>query len=129
FDLHRDGPKAVKLPLGRGDLGVEALRLPFERPVAPSDEERRQDDNQAAADGQLLADVERRLGFCTLPFPAEEIDADHRSPARRSARPTATTAVGARRSESPTPRAPASNAILRNGSNGSTGTPKRSSSA
>ena len=35
----------------------------LERPVAPADEQRRDDQDEAAADRELLAGLERRAGF------------------------------------------------------------------
>src|SRR5262249_6232322 len=112
----------------RGDLGVEARRLLRQRPVPPTDEQHGGDDDQAAADGELLPDRyrERLLLDLRRPRGAEEVDPDHRSPAFLSARPTATAAAGATPDTSEIPIFAPSQAIFRKGSNTSTGVPKRS---
>src|SRR4029079_19167970 len=66
----------------------------------------------------------RRLADLLRPLDAEEIDANHRSPTRRSARPTATAAVDV--SSAGSPSFFASHVTVRNGSNSSTGALKRS---
>ena len=64
--------------------------------------------------------------FVPLALDGEEVDANHRSLTRRSARPTATATVGAMSAGASTLNFFASNEIFLNGSNGSTGAPKRS---
>ena len=51
------------------------------------------DEDQACGQREALAEVERNRLPDLLPLDAEEVDANHRSPTRRSARPTATAAV------------------------------------
>jgi hypothetical protein len=82
------------LALRRLDGGLHLSRVLLERPVPPADTERRGDEDQAAGERQLLADVEGR-GLACLALDAEEVDANHRSPTFRRARPTATAAVAA----------------------------------
>ena len=59
-----------------------------------------------------------RARFVALALDGEEVDANHRSPTRRSARPTATAAVGATSAADSTWNFFASNATRLNGSNG-----------
>src|SRR5262245_3634684 len=117
--------------LRRGDIGVDLRRLVRERPVAPADEQARQHENETAADRDLLTDgAERdRLLLGAFALRREKVDADHRSPAFLSARPTATAAVAPTASTSATPSFAGSNATFRNGSNDSTAEPNRSCSA
>src|SRR5262249_42285899 len=111
-----------RLLLRRGDVGIELGRLVRQRPVAPADEQAGENQDQAAADGQLLRRRAERDRFFlrALALDGEEVDANHRSPALRSARPTATATDGATASGSVTPSLAGSNAILRNGSKVST---------
>src|SRR5205814_6263747 len=103
----------------------------LQRPVAPADEKRCQDQNRAAGDGQLVSgERDSAAGFLRgLAFGREQVDADHRSPAFRSARPTATAAVGMTLSGSVIPSFAGSNVTLWKGLNASTGAPNRLSSA
>jgi len=64
-----------------------------------------------------------------LALGGEEVDANHRSPALRSARPTATAAAGSTFGASCTPNFAGSNAIFENGLNASIVVLKRASSA
>jgi hypothetical protein len=86
------------------DLAVEAGRRLSERPVAPAHEKGASDQDQTAGHHQFLAGLEGDAHLDgALPLDGEEVDADHRSPVRRSARPTATAVVGMTASMSPTP--------------------------
>src|SRR5262245_18738465 len=114
-----------------GNVGIELCRLPLERPVPPPDPSAGGQQDQRAAERELLPRLQRADRFLLrrLPLDGEQIDFDHRSPALRSARPTATAAVGTRCSSCATPSFGASNAIFLNGSSISTGALKRSASA
>src|ERR1700733_8927848 len=118
------------LLLGARDVHVDLRRLPLQHPVAPPDEQRGHDENRAAADRHHLAGMERDRGaLAGLSLDGEQVDPDHRSPALLSARPTATAAVVTTLGASVTPSFRGSKPIVLNGSNASTGAPKRSSSA
>ena len=83
------------LALGVGDLLVEVGRRALQRPEPPAHDQRRGDENEAAADRDLLPDLELRFALRALAIDGEEVDFDQRSPARLTASPTATAAVGA----------------------------------
>src|SRR3990170_3853620 len=78
-----------------GNVPVELYRLAREAPVAPTDEQAGHHQDQAAANGQLLTRLKRQLLLGLRALGGEKVDANHRSPALLSARPTATAAVGA----------------------------------
>src|SRR5206468_5838809 len=104
-----------------GDVGVEARGIARHAHVAPADECGGEPEDQGAAKRQLLPGRQRdRLLLGGRPFDGEQVDANHRSPALRSARPTATAAVGRTFSGSVTPNFAGSNAIVRKGSKNST---------
>src|SRR6476659_5717163 len=126
---HRVEPR--RLLLRGGDFLVEIRRIVVDRPVAPADRQTAEHQDETAADRQLLADRAKRDGLLlrAVALRREQVDANHRSPARRSARPTATAAVGMAVSGSSTPNFCGSKLILRNGSNDSTVVPNRSRSA
>ena len=110
-----------------GNLGIDPGGIAREARVAPADEHAGQHEDQAAANRQLLTD-----GQCGGPFlrgrafDGEQVDANHRSPTRRSASPTATAAVAMMFSGSVTPNFAGSNDTVRNGSNDTTADPNRS---
>src|SRR5436190_3125896 len=126
---HRMQPR--RLLLRGGDFLVELHRIVVDRPVAPADGQPAEHQYETAADRQLLADGAERDGLLlrAIALRREQVDANHRSPTRRSARPTATAAVGMAVSGSSTPNFCGSKLILRNGSNDSTVVPNRSRSA
>src|SRR5262249_20879808 len=108
-------PRGLCLLLG--NLPIEVGRIARERPVAPAADAAREDKNQSAGQGDFLSRLERRLLFLRFAFDGEEVDANHRSPAVRSARPTATAVAVVTRSASVTPSFAGSNAIFWNGLN------------
>src|SRR5437660_1075569 len=112
-----------------GDLLVEIGRLVLQRPVPPADEQRRGDEDQAAADGDLLADLKLGFSLGAIAIDGKQVDFDQRSPARLNARPTATAAVGTIASRCSPEYFLGSSVTFRNGSNISTGVPNRSCSA
>src|SRR5262245_3123684 len=127
---HRVEPR--RLLLRGGDFLVELRGIVVDRPVAPANRQTAEHQDETAADRQLLADgAERDDGLLlgAIALRREQVDANHRSPTRRSARPTATAAVGMAVSGSSTPNFCGSKLILRNGSNDSTVVPNRSRSA
>src|SRR5262245_1446580 len=113
--------------LGGRDLAVEVLGFRPDLRVPPPAESDGADQNQGADDRELLREAAERH----LPLPApvalarEQVDANHRSPAVRNARPTATAAVGMTSIALTRPRRPGSHEICRNGSKVCTLTPKR----
>ena len=87
----------------------------------------RRDEDQAADQRDLLADVEAdRAALRLLSLARDEVDANHRSPIRRSARPTATDAVGAASADAATFGLAASKAIVLKGFSRSTAVSNRS---
>src|SRR5690606_10804837 len=122
-DLREDLREACFFAARGGDGGVELrLGLP-QRPEAPSDEQRRDQQQGGAGERHLVTELEGPAGCLgRAALTGDQVDADHRSPPRRNARPTATAASGATVSGA-TPRRAASKSIWRNGSNGSTGAP------
>ena len=80
-----------------------------------------------AQDGGLLPG-ERPALLLGLALDGEEVDANHRSPTRRNARPTATAAVAATSSGAETPNFAASKAMRLNGLNSSIWASNRSPS-
>src|SRR3954469_23510486 len=101
----------------------------MQRPVPPADREHRRHQDEGGRDGDALCrrDAGARLLLAGASIDREQIDADHRSPTRRRARPTATAAVGAMSTASDLNRLPSKATFLK-GSNGSTGAAKRSPS-
>ena len=69
-------------------------------------------------DALRRAGCRRAASWCRAAIDGEEVDANHRSPTRRSARPTATATVGAMSAADSTLNFFASNATVLNGSNG-----------
>src|SRR5262249_23109303 len=111
-----------------GNFGVDVGCLTAERPIAPADDQDGPDEKRAAQHRHLLGrNRNRELLLRALAF-GNEVDANHRSPAFRSANPTATAPVEASCCTSWMPSCCASQAIFLNGSNISTGALKRSSS-
>src|SRR3954470_17186711 len=98
----------------------------MERPEPPADEERRAKQNQTGSDRHALRRRDQRAALGPFTIDGEEIDADHRSPTRRSARPTATATVGAMSPAASTWNFFESNVTRLNGSRPSTGASKRS---
>src|SRR6478752_7354224 len=103
-------PRRLRLRLRQ--FGVDARGLLRDGPIAPAETERRDDQNEAAGERELLAHLKRDFLLDLRALDAEEVDPDHRSPTFLSARPTATAAMGASRSASCTPSASGSNAIF-----------------
>src|SRR5689334_4140216 len=126
-DLRDDGFEAGRFLLRLRNVGSKTGGLVADQPVPPPAHEHTGHDNRATDCGQLLLDGERELLLRDLAL-RNEVDANHRSPAFRSARPTATAPVDASCCTS-TPSCCASHAIFLKGSNISTGALKRSSSA
>src|SRR6266540_5801959 len=126
-----DRMQARRLLLRGGDFLVEIRRIAVHRPVTPAHGESAEHQDETAADGEFLPDRAERdaLLLGAVALRGEEVEANHRSPTRRSARPTATAAVGMAVSGSSTPNFCDSKVILRNGSNDSTVVPNRSRSA
>ena len=88
--------QALLLAALRFDVALDLGGVLAQRPVAPEDERGGEQEDQAAAEGDLLRRLEaerRPLGLA--PFRRKKVDADHRSPPLRSARPTATAHTGA----------------------------------
>src|SRR5262245_2290312 len=97
------------------------------RPEPPADAEPCQDHNQAACERHFRSELEFRLApLATVALDGKEVDLDHRSPARLSASPTATAAVGTMASRCSAEYFAASSVTFLNGSNSSTGVPNRS---
>src|SRR5262249_11317761 len=129
LDLLDDAVKPRRLGFGRGDVLVELLRFPGDGQVAPADYEAGEHQHETAREGDFLARLERRLLLLALAFGGKEVDANHRSPALRSASPTATAVDGTTASGLAMPSLPASNVTFWNGLNDSITVPNRSSSA
>src|SRR5262249_19611997 len=85
---------------------VELRRFLLERPVAPPDEEHSDNQDRAAPNRQFLRNMKRERAFDRLAFDRKQVDANHRSPAFLSAKPTATAAVGTTLSTLSTPSLP-----------------------
>src|SRR4029079_3315500 len=100
--------------LRSGDVGGKLRRLAVQRPVAPADHETGQHEKRRAGDRHLLSDRKGDLLLRGIAC-ADEIDANHRSPAFRSANPTATAPVEASCCASWTPSCCASHAIFLKG--------------
>src|SRR5262249_35350076 len=126
-NLRDDGLEAGRFLLRTGDVGRQTSGFVTEQPIPPATDEPTGHENRAANSGQLLLDGECELLLGELAL-GNEVDANHRSPAFRSARPTATAPVDASCCTS-TPSCCASHAIFLKGSNISTGALKRSSRA
>src|SRR5207248_6858106 len=101
--------------------------------IPPPDVHDGRAEQQPAGERHLLRGPEREAAarslLRALALDRQQVDANHRSPAFRSARPTATATVGTRLSAPCTPSLSGSKPIFLNGSNASTGVPKRSCSA
>src|SRR5204863_2120040 len=127
--LQNHALQARGLALRVDDLLVDVFRFVLQRPVPPAHEQRGRHQDEAAADGDFFA--AEPLGFFldAIAIDGKEVDLDQRSPARLRARPTATAAVGMIASRCSAENFFASSVTFRNGSNISTGVPKRSCSA
>src|SRR5262249_37054266 len=93
LNLHDDAVQPYGFLLRGRNIGVDACRFAREGPVAPSDDDDGENEDGAAGDDELLTEQRRRLGLGFLALDGEQVDANHRSPALLSARPTATAAV------------------------------------
>jgi hypothetical protein len=78
------------------DIALDLRGVLAERPVAPADEGAGEQEDEAAGEGNLLGALQaegRTLGLAA--FGRQQVDANHRSPALRSASPRATAQTGA----------------------------------
>src|SRR6185436_18424236 len=95
LDLLNHGMQTRRLLLRGDDRGVDLRGLARDGPVPPADEENGENQDDAAANRHLLpggAEHDRLL-LRRFALRREEVDANHRSPVFRSARPTATAAI------------------------------------
>ena len=85
------------LRFGFGDVPIDLRRPLAKREEPPADAEDGRDENQARAERDAVrrGNDNPALLLRSGAFDGKEVDPNHRSPALRSARPTATAAVGA----------------------------------
>src|SRR6185369_16776292 len=125
--LRQHGAQLLRFDFPLRDVRIETCRRLAQRPEPPADPEEGCQHDEAGRDGQAVRRrYERAAALRALTVDREEVDANHRSPTRRSARPTATAAVGATSDGESTCSFFTSSPTRLNGSSPSTGASKRS---
>src|SRR5262249_25680918 len=100
-DFPNDRLEPPLLLMRTRDVGIDLRRPLLQPPVPVADAARGEHEDETAGERQPLGNVKRERLLLDLTLAAKKVDANHRSPTFRSARPTATAAVDALSAGSP----------------------------